>query len=526
MSDNQEWEVYDVKTGKTLEVVQAANKGAAADQVFDKYANQGIGFNVRPWVDPKTLTPRAKLAKRISEPRQKGDWDVIYKPTGRVIDNILRVDKEEAQRLLAKVAILHDFENADNLEIRPQQATKEPAVPEVPMDIAQNFDQPQDATEIQRNWNIVLQDNGEVIDTVSGASLSQAEAVLNDTARRFNVSPDSLSLRSTGLTESVDAITGRGVVVPNIMPKVNSQPKVKPTPPAIKVDVDKKKEDPLAYTYKKLVKENLVNLLIAIDQDTWLLCESDKRVELRKSRIFDQTVADKSKQLPNLPVKIQEFLAFKTAHPGQPWGKDTPFVSAGPLAKVPKLRHVHLTRDFSLFYSVDGRDPTVIKLYGVFDHKESGTGTPSNINRQKNLAKQLGNQFALAEGDNPADTLYFFDVGRGGRSFNHLDLRIMGLRQTKSGKWYYQPGRDSTDLLTNASIKHLEKTLNVYARPWKKPMDENFANGKGPGRPGDSVRHGIPKHATMAELEKASHSAGRKGQLARWQLNMRRGHKK
>jgi hypothetical protein len=57
-------------------------------------------------------------------------------------------------------------------------------------------------------------------------------------------------------------------------------------------------------------------------------------------------------------------------------------------------------------------------------------------------------------------------------------------------------------------------------------IGENFADGKGPGRPGDSQRHGIPKGATMAELEKASHSAGRKGQLARWQLNMRRSHKK
>ena len=61
---------------------------------------------------------------------------------------------------------------------------------------------------------------------------------------------------------------------------------------------------------------------------------------------------------------------------------------------------------------------------------------------------------------------------------------------------------------------------------WEQGVAENFADGKGPGRPGDSVRHGIPKHATMAELEKASHAKGRKGQLARWQLNMRRGHKK
>jgi pyrimidine deaminase RibD-like protein len=59
--------------------------------------------------------------------------------------------------------------------------------------------------------------------------------------------------------------------------------------------------------------------------------------------------------------------------------------------------------------------------------------------------------------------------------------------------------------------------INVY---------ENFADGKGPGRTGDSVRHGIPKKATQAELTKASHAKGRKGQLARWQLNMRNGRNK
>ena len=68
----------------------------------------------------------------------------------------------------------------------------------------------------------------------------------------------------------------------------------------------------------------------------------------------------------------------------------------------------------------------------------------------------------------------------------------------------------------------------LEGRGWKieHHMNENFADGKGPGRPGDSARHGIPKHATMSELEKASHSKGRKGQLARWQMNMRNGKKK
>ena len=60
----------------------------------------------------------------------------------------------------------------------------------------------------------------------------------------------------------------------------------------------------------------------------------------------------------------------------------------------------------------------------------------------------------------------------------------------------------------------------------KESIEENFADGKGPGRAGDSQRHGIPKGATIAQLEKAAKAPGRKGQLARWQINMRRGKKK
>jgi len=79
------------------------------------------------------------------------------------------------------------------------------------------------------------------------------------------------------------------------------------------------------------------------------------------------------------------------------------------------------------------------------------------------------------------------------------------------------------DPAVKVDIQQRQPDPNAYT--YSKP-NENFADGRGPGRPGDSQRHGIPKGATMAELEKASHSKGRKGQLARWQLNMRRGHKK
>jgi len=52
-------------------------------------------------------------------------------------------------------------------------------------------------------------------------------------------------------------------------------------------------------------------------------------------------------------------------------------------------------------------------------------------------------------------------------------------------------------------------------------LTENFADGKNPQDKGDSARHGIPKKATAAELKSAASAKGRKGQLARWQMNMR-----
>jgi hypothetical protein len=86
------------------------------------------------------------------------------------------------------------------------------------------------------------------------------------------------------------------------------------------------------------------------------------------------------------------------------------------------------------------------------------------------------------------------------------------------------PEENQAHQVAGVVMRHFNKQYPEYLR--SKPVVENFADGKGPGRPGDSQRHGIPKKATMAELEKASHAKGRKGQLARWQLNMRRGRKK
>ena len=316
MSEEQQWEVYDVNTGATLEIVKGKNRGEAADKVFDKYASQKIGFNVRPYVDPATLTPRAKLAKRISEPKQKGDWDVIYKPTGRVIDSILRVDRDQAQKLLAQVAVLHDFKNADDLEIRPQELTK-----------AADNSEPGD-------WEFYRTETGNVIDRVSNASKMQANAVRADIVRRYGHPDTSVGMRR------VDQVQ-------DISPDVAQN---------------------FAGDYSAFERNS--DRIDAIRQDA-----TDR---VGSWAIYDVTLGREISRMDNVPWQ---------------------------------------------------------------------------------------------QASDRADELE--------RSTGH-----------------------------NMSVRGLS---------------ENFADGKGPGRPGDSQRHGIPKGATMAQLEKASHASGRKGQLARWQLNMRRG---
>ena len=327
----QDWEVYDVNTGKTLEIVKGKSKGEVADAVYDKYAEKGIGFNVRPYVDPKTLTPRAKLAKRIAEPKQKGDWDVVYKPTGRVIDNILRVDRDQAQKLLAQVAVLHDFENADNLEIRPQQA-----------------EQPKPAQATAPNgvpvWELVDRMSGTVLHTFADHTFREAWPQARTWLSSYGAEdPDTYGVRF------------------EVRPKMNA----------------------------------------------------------------------------STPI-------------GRSPARDT---------------------------GVQDVEPDVAQNFAPQD----ATEVP--------------------------------------RNWEYVD-RITGrVVDTVSNASYNQANT------VQADIERRYPAADIYLRSVspRPELEENFADGRGPGRPGDSVRYGIPKGATMAELERASHDSGRKGQLARWQLNMRRG---
>ena len=82
---------------------------------------------------------------------------------------------------------------------------------------------------------------------------------------------------------------------------------------------------------------------------------------------------------------------------------------------------------------------------------------------------------------------------------------------------------------TTADVRPGETERNLKKLHLINSVDENFADGRGPGRKGDSKRAGIPKKATIAQLKKirgSNTASKRKKQLAHWQINMRQGRKK
>lgn len=118
------------------------------------------------------------------------------------------------------------------------------------------------------------------------------------------------------------------------------------------------------------------------------------KARFRICQLFRQTAQEKFKEYPGLKDKVDAFMALKKEDPISQFGsKDVMFSGVGHFnVAVPKLRHAHLTHDISIFYKLSGANPTIIDLYGLFTHDESGTGQPPNMKKQKSLAKTLGNQ--------------------------------------------------------------------------------------------------------------------------------------
>lgn len=119
------------------------------------------------------------------------------------------------------------------------------------------------------------------------------------------------------------------------------------------------------------------------------------KVVFQESSIWAESVTAAVKDEPLVVKKIEEFMRAKSDDPMKPFGaKDRPFASDGIYKQyLPKALKAHLSLDYSLVYEVTGNTPKTIKLYGVFNHADLGTGQPANKRRMKTMAQRLASVF-------------------------------------------------------------------------------------------------------------------------------------
>lgn len=107
--------------------------------------------------------------------------------------------------------------------------------------------------------------------------------------------------------------------------------------------------------------------------------------------LFKETFKEHGKNNPVLVKKLIDFINHKKDNPLLPFGK----VDKGVIdfdSYLKNVKHAHLNLDVSIWYSVTGKDPRELRLYALLTHDQSGTGEPSKINIQKNIAKKMSNQ--------------------------------------------------------------------------------------------------------------------------------------
>lgn len=110
--------------------------------------------------------------------------------------------------------------------------------------------------------------------------------------------------------------------------------------------------------------------------------------------LFVESVTAAKARFPNIVEMVKDFRQFKSANPLAPYGyKDLSLSPDGSFnVEVPKIRHAALASDLRIWYTISGKNPNIIRLYGVFSHADSGTGDPPARNVQRKLAKKMAKQ--------------------------------------------------------------------------------------------------------------------------------------
>lgn len=87
--------------------------------------------------------------------------------------------------------------------------------------------------------------------------------------------------------------------------------------------------------------------------------------------------------------KIEDFIRFKVNNPLERFNNSDRAFSADGVYGNLRLRKAHVSDDLSIIYSIRGDVPKHLQLLAVMSHSQLGTGTPSNIRRQQQVARRL-----------------------------------------------------------------------------------------------------------------------------------------
>jgi len=139
----------------------------------------------------------------------------------------------------------------------------------------------------------------------------------------------------------------------------------------------------------ELIPSAYTKLKNAITENIWSFSEGDDKVQILTCPLFNETLNKHSK----VTDRLKTFIDFKKQNPIAQFGKgDTMLgVPASPYGGL-NLRHAHLTRDLSIVYTIEGKNPTIIKLFGIFGHDDLGTGTPMKMKNMQSMSSKFQNQ--------------------------------------------------------------------------------------------------------------------------------------
>jgi len=194
-----------------------------------------------------------------------------------------------------------------------------------------------------------------------------------------------------------------------------------------------------------------------------------------------------------------------------------------------------------LAYDAGGREIGFVHFEIIDDKLESfDTWVDPRMRRQGiatvmyNYAKELGNELAPSTAQTADGKKFWKSIKKQpvAEGSHKLDNVVTDLEQDLENPHSY----DAIDHMMQTIAREHDITAKQLhdmfvakhgqvPDEWVNELEENFADGKNPQDKGDSRRHGIPKHATLAQLDKIAKEGGRRGQLAHWQANMRRGRK-